>query len=85
MELDNKLEEITDPSTLGQFIRTLSEDLAVNQAGWENRTLDSYLDRLAAFVGAMGSWARNNDVSLPDQPEVWRLFGQMLLIAREYE
>jgi hypothetical protein len=85
MELDNKLEQVVDHATLGEFIRILSEDLIANQAGWENRTLDSYLERLAAFVGAMKSWARNNNLSLPDRPETWRLFGEMLLIAKEYE
>ncbi len=85
MELDDKLESVSDYTTLGAFIRALAEDLETNESEWENRTLQSYLERLGALTGAMGSWARNNDVHLPDQPEVWRLFGEMLLTAREYE
>ena len=85
MELDNKLESVNDYKTLSAFISALSDDLTTNAASWENRTLQAYLERLSAFTGSMGSWARNNDVQLPDQAEFWRLFGEMLLIAREYE
>jgi hypothetical protein len=85
MELDDKLDSVCDYRTLSAFISALSDDLIANEAGWENRTLQDYLERLSAFTGAMGSWARNNNVDLPHQENVWKLFGEMLLIAREYE
>ena len=85
MELDNELQGVHDYVTLSAFVQSLSDDLIANEVGWENRTLQSYLERLAAFIGAMGSWAQNNNVRLPEHEEFWRLFGEMLLIARDYE
>lgn len=62
----------------------MADDLAANPQDWENRSLETFLGAMSDFVVSIESWARNNGEEVPVKLS-WRLFAEILLIAREYE
>ena len=60
---------------LVQFVARLRADLAANKAGWENDTLERYLDALHGIV---------SDTAANDEPK-WRTLAKVLLAASVYE
>ena len=58
-------------------IRNLLADLKANPDGWENPTLDRYLDAMGAWLE--GSGKKHN------QPPSWELIIEMLEAAKFYE
>ena len=58
-------------------IQELLVDLEANPEGWENSTLDRYLDAMAAWLEDSGK--KDN------RPPSWELIGDMLKAAKIYE
>ena len=58
-------------------LRQLGTDLAENPEGWENPTLERYLEAMAAWMGS----AKAREIEQP----TWDLACQMLVAASIYE
>jgi len=58
-------------------IDELLSDFKVNPKGWENPTLERYLE-------AMGAWLKDSRNSEKEQPS-WELIADMLRAAKIYE
>lgn len=69
---------------LAGFIGALADDLRRNPDAWENATLGSFLDALAAWTNDMDGYYRNINEEAPVAPQ-WKTFADMLAAARVYE
>ena len=69
---------------LERFIGSLKNDLRLNPDFWGNTDLESFLDAMQSWVGAMEHYYRNNDLTMADPP-TWKVFGDILMGARIYE
>jgi hypothetical protein len=72
-------------SDLAAFVWRLLADLKAHPERWENDTLESFLEALAAYLRDLPGWCRNVEPSIdPEQPQ-WRLFAVALAGAQVYE
>lgn len=69
---------------LVSYIRKLSQEAEATSNGWENQTLDRYLEALSAWTNDMDAWFINRGEPVPDQP-AWSLIADMLRAACFYE
>lgn len=92
-KLDKLLDDITDRDSFLEFVRALKNDredevekekskpskpYGPGANGWENGTIDAYLDASIA-------WAVGGDkYSLPQQPS-WKSFARFLYAGKYYE
>ncbi len=60
-----------------ETIQVLLADLESNPGGWENPTLERYLEAMGAWLDGFGKKY--------DQPPSWELIIQMLQAAKVYE
>uniref|UniRef100_UPI003F686B2E DUF7660 family protein n=1 Tax=Streptomyces polyasparticus TaxID=2767826 RepID=UPI003F686B2E len=65
-------------------MKRLREDHSRRGAEWENRTLDRFLEALAAWVEDSPGWYANFGQEMPPQGD-WTLFARALSVARVYE
>jgi len=65
-------------------IERLRDDLVDNPDAWENNTLESYLEALAAFVRDAEGYYQNRDAPMPNA-ETWRTIAEVLTAAKMYE
>jgi hypothetical protein len=84
MYLDNEVDNVQTREDLARFLNLLLEDLMSPNSEWENPTLDSYLEALAAVVDGLDARFANLGMKLPDEPS-WQLVADVLLAARTYE
>ena len=83
-ELHEQVEEIQTRDDLVAFVQALSRDLKARPEGWENATLETFLDALASWTEDMDGYYRNRGQEIPKNP-TWKTVGQMLAAARVYE
>lgn len=69
---------------LSQFAFGLRQDLLERPDGWENDTLESYLEAMSGWTRALDGWARNHMVPF-DGEASWELFAHILYSAVIYE
>jgi hypothetical protein len=67
-----------------KFIGELHKDLNVNSAGWENQTLDQFLEAMKGWVEDMDGVVQNRGEPLPASAE-WRLVARLLYAGKTYE
>jgi len=75
------------PKTFAEFavfLRTLVRSISEERERWENKSLDSYLAAMAAWVDDMAGYYESQGERVPDQPD-WRVLIDMFLAARVYE
>jgi len=66
------------------FLRCLVADLRQRPGGWENATLDSYLEAMRGWtVGTDGFYSARGEAR-PAQPP-WQVLARMLLAARVHK
>jgi hypothetical protein len=82
--LGEQLEAIRSHEDLAGFVRDLSHDFQANPGDWENRTLETYLEALAAWVDDCEGYYQNKGEALPKDPN-WKFLGQALSAAKVYE
>jgi uncharacterized protein YbjT (DUF2867 family) len=84
MELNDLAFAIETRQDLIAFIEALRQDLSSDPEGWENVSLDDYLDALAAWLdGPDEVYARFGE-AMPLEAS-WRFVAKMLLAAKVYE
>jgi hypothetical protein len=84
LSLNEQLEKVRSKEDLAEFITALCSDLRTNARGWENATLERFLDAAQAWIRDMDGYYRNSGQEPPDVPS-WRTFAEILSAARSYE
>ncbi|MGJ4934356.1 DUF7660 family protein [Bradyrhizobium sp. HKCCYLRH3083] len=84
MDLTQQVETINSREDLVRFIEALRNDLAENREDWENPTLDSFLEAMAAWVHSMNGYYKNLQLPVPDSPS-WKTVAEILIAAKIYE
>jgi hypothetical protein len=71
---------VTSRADLARFVQALLADFQADAGGgWENPTLERYLEALAAYA------ADAADAGGAERPATWRAFAELLAAARNYE
>lgn len=84
MDLDDMLDTVRTRRDLVDFLDALLSDLEADPDGWENPSLDAYLEALARWLGSMDQLFINTERPVPDAP-TWQLMGLALLAAKTHE
>lgn len=83
-ELINKIQTLKCKEDFVEFIRLLIVDLQENPNGWENQTLESYLEAIASWTEDMEGYYQNNNIEIPQNIN-WKVFANILMAAKMYE
>ena len=84
MDVVRSLEAIETRKDLARYVLLLRESLLTDADGWENATLERFLEALSSWISDMEGYFKNRGVAEPDQLD-WHLVGQMLYAASIYE
>ena len=84
MSLDERAERLSSREELVAFLQELYLDYRENGASWENATLESFLEALAAWAKVLDRYYANRGERVEDQSP-WRVIADVLLAARIYE
>ena len=84
MVLNEKNNSIRSREDFVDFVRALRIDLAEDPQSWVNRSLESFLEALGAWVEDMDGYYVNQGKPVPTQPD-WKLIGNILMAAKVYE
>lgn len=79
-------DSVADSTSFATFVEASRQDLLDHEDGWENPTLERFLDAMAGWVTDMDGWRENagNTDPLPDA-NAWRWIARILLAAQVYE
>ena len=77
MNMIESARSVTDRQALVEFVREMRDDLITSDGGWENPTLERFLDAFAA-------WCSDSPAAEVDSP-TWTLVAEMLGAASLYE
>lgn len=75
---------VASRSELAAFVGALAREAQVSGGGWENSSLESYLEALGAWVDDLEGFRLNRGEAVESTPS-WRLIAEMLLAATVYE
>ena len=84
MDLHAKVDSVGSRDQFVDFLNALRQDAVAQPEEWQNKTLDEYLEALAAWVQDMDGYYKNNNRSVPTSPS-WRNLAEMMLAAKYYE
>ncbi|MDB5051397.1 MAG: hypothetical protein JWO30_4468 [Fibrobacteres bacterium] len=84
MEIGEKADQVKTKKDLVDFIRNLIEDLQKNKSTWENPTLETYLEAMAAWIEDSDGYYLNQNRPVPIEP-TWNNVADMLIAAKMYE
>jgi len=84
MDTNNSIDTIQSREDFVAFIRGFSKDFRDNNSTWENNTIGSYLDALAAWAEDMQGYYENRGESTPAEVN-WKFIAQLLVVAKHYE
>jgi hypothetical protein len=84
MALDDMVDGIETRDDLAAFVAVLRRDLVERPDGWENASLDRFLEAAAAWLDDADGFFLNRGEPVPTAP-TWRFLGQLLLAAKHYE
>lgn len=65
-----------------QFIRSLKKDFETNKNDWENDSLSSFLEAMAAWIEDMDGYYTNTGQPFQEKPS-WKTIGEILMAARQ--
>lgn len=85
--MDDKLPsfEVTDRQTFIQFLELFQGDLAKNPGDWENNTLSSFVEAMAAYTSDIQGFYDNTNQNINADLPSWKVFADILRGARIYE
>jgi hypothetical protein len=82
--LNDQVRSIQTRQEFVAFVRELLHNLQASPGEWENPTLESYLEALAAWVEDCDGFYANRGEEVPREPS-WKTLGEVLLAAKQYE
>ncbi|MGW7513233.1 DUF7660 family protein [Streptomyces massasporeus] len=77
-------DRVADREALSAFLGRLRADLEDTGSSWGNRTLDSFLEALEAWVSDAPGWYANHGQEVPPDGD-WTFIARALSAARSYE
>lgn len=77
-----KIETVTDKTSFLEFLNLLAEDNAQNPSEWENKTIQSFLEAMSAWIGDF-SQSDYNDIDWK-QPD-YQTMAKVLYMGKLYE
>lgn len=77
-------EKIKNKDDFINFVRELSKDFKNNSESWENKSVDEFLESLAAWVEDMDGYYLNKEEAEPSDVD-WTVFAVILTGAKIYE
>jgi hypothetical protein len=84
LNLSDQIKSIESKEALADFVGNLRSDLEKNREGWENPTLERFLEAMESWIVAMDSYYKNTGQQIPEKPS-WRTFADILYAAKIYE
>lgn len=84
IDLSTALEQLSTKGDFLLFMKLLLKDLQNNPAGWENRSLESYLEAFARWTEDMDGFYQHQNQPVPQNIN-WKVMANMLMAARIYE
>jgi hypothetical protein len=84
MDLEERAERVTTRQDMVEFLGALAADCKANAGGWDNSTLEAFLEAAAAWAHDMGGAYANRGERVEDQSP-WRVITDILMAARIYE
>ena len=82
--LDETLDGIKTKKDFIMFVNLLKEDYTINQAEWENPSIDMFLDAMAVWTEHIERYYKNCDEEIPKNIP-WKIFANILLASKIYE
>jgi hypothetical protein len=76
--------QVKNKSDFLNIIDSLIQSLKDNPSGWENNTLESYLEAIKAWTEDMDGYYANNNLEAPTNIN-WQVFSDILSAAKVYE
>ncbi|PZR23722.1 MAG: hypothetical protein DI535_23500 [Citrobacter freundii] len=76
---------INDRQSFIQFLHELRNNFLQDGERWENKTLDQFLEALAAYAEDIQGYYDNMMPSVNADVPSWRVFADMLMGASMYE
>lgn len=84
VSLESRAAAVSSREDLVAFLRELARDHEARPAGWENASLQRYLEAMAAWTEDMEGYYESRGEPAPVLAS-WRRFAEILLAARLYE
>ena len=78
LKVNESIDQVNTVDDLVRFVQNLSEDFSKEPEGWENLTVDSYLESMAAWIKDFKKMSAEN-------PGVLKMFASALIAAKYYE
>lgn len=76
---------VTDRNSFIAFVESLLEDYRTNKDAWENETLESFLDAMAAYTNDIQGYYDNTSQEVNADIASWKVFADILKGASMYE
>ena len=67
------------------FVKALYSDFKEHGDNWENKTLDAFLERIAAYAEDIDGYYLNRRQNEDPEKATWKLFADILAGATIYE
>ena len=84
MHTINEIQKIRTKDDFVSFVRTLALEIENSPQGWENNTLEGYLEAIASWTEDSDGFFINNNIAIPEQIE-WSVLAHVLMAAAIYE
>lgn len=85
LELDEQLARVQGAADLAAFIVALRADLISHPERWQQNTLESYFESMAAWLIDVKPTGPDLEQVIPLPPDAWRMIGEVLFAASMYE
>jgi hypothetical protein len=77
--------KVTDKETFVAFIELLRMDFLNNPNGWENKTIDDFLEAFARYTSDIQGYYDNTDQNVNADTPDWKVFADIFKGASNYE
>lgn len=81
VQLHDRLEAVTDEATFLDFVRALAADRQLDAEGWENDSIDGFLESASSWAEDSNFGARQGLSSA----SLWKKFAVFLYCGKIYE
>src|SRR5947207_3057645 len=76
--------KVTDRQSFVLFLELLRKDFLTNPNGWENNTLDTFLEALNDYAGGIQAYYNNMKLSVGADEPPWQTFADIFKGATMY-
>lgn len=84
MNLPEQIKNIKTREDFTNFLAELQKDFQTNPSTWENKTVDSFLTAMAAWIQDSDGYYQNHGQSIPENIN-WKAIADMLMGGKMYE